>query len=285
MPDGVAVNTGSGLGVATDELLVTLTGTVAKTATSATLTGTSTLFLTELSVGMVISVPGTAVERRTISAIASDTSLTVSVALDNTASGQTASRVQHYQLVKIALGALDANDGPVSTTNPLPVAASATTVSATLTRPADTNVYAANDEISSSTSAPTILTFSDMARVSDGTGYITDAFCLNSQNAATKPQLELWLFDTTHTPDNDNAAFAPSDTEAGYVVAIIPLNQWFAGDDTAGATGNAIAVYAGPPISFKCVGSANLFGRVKLKNIITPLSAETYIFKLKVRRD
>lgn len=71
-----------------------LTGTVSKTASSSTLTGSGTAFLTELSVGQVIDVPGTIVERRVVSAIASDTSLTVAgQAFGYTASGQTATRV------------------------------------------------------------------------------------------------------------------------------------------------------------------------------------------------
>lgn len=69
-----------------------LTGTVAKTATSATLVGTDTLFTTELSVGQVIVVPGTADEIRVVTAIASNTSLTVNTAYANTATGQTATR-------------------------------------------------------------------------------------------------------------------------------------------------------------------------------------------------
>lgn len=70
-----------------------LTGTVAKTASSTTLAGTSTAFTTELSVGQVISVPGTANEVRVVTAIASNTSLTVNSAFANSASGQTAARV------------------------------------------------------------------------------------------------------------------------------------------------------------------------------------------------
>ncbi len=67
-----------------------LTGTVAKSAASATLTGTSTLFTTELLVGDKITVPGTANETRTVTAIASDTSLTVDSAFTYAATGQTA---------------------------------------------------------------------------------------------------------------------------------------------------------------------------------------------------
>lgn len=66
----------------------TITGTVAKNGTT-TVTGTSTLFLSELNIGDYITIPGTADETRLISAIASNTSLTVSSTFANTASGQT----------------------------------------------------------------------------------------------------------------------------------------------------------------------------------------------------
>lgn len=72
-----------------------LTGTVTKTATQTTLAGTGTSFTTELSVGQVIIVPGTANEQRTVTAIASNTSLTVNKAWVNTASGQTAVRTRN----------------------------------------------------------------------------------------------------------------------------------------------------------------------------------------------
>ena len=69
---------------------VSLTGTVAKTSSSATLTGTSTKFLTEVNIGDYITVPGTSNETKEVTAIASDTSLTVASAYSNSASGQTA---------------------------------------------------------------------------------------------------------------------------------------------------------------------------------------------------
>jgi hypothetical protein len=64
----------------------TLTGTVAKAGTTA-VTGTGTAFLTELKVGDFITI---ASEKRQVVAIASNTALTVDVALTGTASGLTA---------------------------------------------------------------------------------------------------------------------------------------------------------------------------------------------------
>lgn len=68
----------------------TLSGTVAKIAASTTITGTNTMFLSELRPGEVISIPGTAVEYFVVTAIASNTSATIHAAAVNNATGQTA---------------------------------------------------------------------------------------------------------------------------------------------------------------------------------------------------
>ena len=67
-----------------------LTGTVSKTASSPTLTGTGTLFQSELGTGDRITVPGGADETLTVIAIASDTSLTVDSNFAQTAADQIA---------------------------------------------------------------------------------------------------------------------------------------------------------------------------------------------------
>ncbi len=68
---------------------VALTGTVAKSGTT-TLAGTNTLFQSQVAVGDRVSVPGGGgTEVVTVTAIASNTSLTVSPTFANTASGQT----------------------------------------------------------------------------------------------------------------------------------------------------------------------------------------------------
>lgn len=79
-----------------------LTGTVAKSSGSPTLTGTGTLFTTELSVGQVITVPGTTNEKFVVTAIANNTSLTLSRNATATASGQTAARVNSAIVIRTA---------------------------------------------------------------------------------------------------------------------------------------------------------------------------------------
>lgn len=69
-----------------------LTGTVAKTASSGAVVGTGTLFTSELTVGQVISIPGTAAEEVVVTVITDNTHITVAPVLANSASGQTATR-------------------------------------------------------------------------------------------------------------------------------------------------------------------------------------------------
>lgn len=76
-----------------------ITGTVTKTASSVTLTGSGTSFTTELHPGSVISVPGTATEILAVRSIESNTSLTLWAVPANTASGQTATRKREYFVV------------------------------------------------------------------------------------------------------------------------------------------------------------------------------------------
>lgn len=76
-----------------------LTGTVAKTATSANIVGTGTAFTTELAVNQIISIPGTAAEIGVVKTITDDTHLELWQVMANTASGQTATRVNNAMAI------------------------------------------------------------------------------------------------------------------------------------------------------------------------------------------
>jgi hypothetical protein len=79
-----------------------LTGTVAKTSGSAVLVGTGSSFTTELSVGQVISVPGTATEVKVVTVVTDNTHVTVNSNYANTASGQTAARLSSPVVFPVA---------------------------------------------------------------------------------------------------------------------------------------------------------------------------------------
>lgn len=194
---------------------------------------------------------------------------------------------QNLQIVGLATvaGADDAKTlTDIDSTNRLPVAAGGITVTveATITRPADTIAYAADDEISSSTSAPAVVTLTSCARASGGSGVIADVVLIDSNGVTGYADLELWIFDTTTTPNNDNTAFAPSDAVSQTLVGWVPLTLTAMG-------GGANRIYrAAPgylPIPFVTVGSANLFARLLTRNAYTPISAETFKVRLKILQD
>jgi len=162
--------------------------------------------------------------------------------------------------------------------SPLGAAVTATT---TITRPSDTTAYAANDAWANSTSAPTTggFTLSSAARVSGGSGIITDVVIVSSNDPATLLQGELWIFDNAVTAVNDNAAFALSDADALELVGVVPFTLV----TTVGGSGtNSFAAVTGLNIGFAAVGSANLRYLVKVKNAYTPASGETLTVRAKI---
>jgi len=150
------------------------------------------------------------------------------------------------------------------------------TVAADVTLPTS-SVYGPNDAISDSTSAPTSggFTLSSIARKSGGSVLITDMIVTLSSDPATPLQGEIFLFNTSVTNINDNAAFAVSDAEIKTCVARIGFacedvgnNQFFHAQNL-----NILAT---------CVGSANLRFLIRAKNAYTPAASEVLTVTLKV---
>ncbi len=135
-----------------------------------------------------------------------------------------------------------------------------TIVTSSITRPADTNAYQAGDELSTSTSAPAVNTITGAARFSGGSGIIQGIFLSQSTLWTTRPALEIWIFDTTTTPNNDNAAFAPADADVDTCIGIVPLNSVYLGTINQGFDSGLIS------IPYLTVGSANLYFRVVVRN-------------------
>lgn len=151
------------------------------------------------------------------------------------------------------------------------------TLSTTITRPADTNAYAANDAFSNSTSAPTSggYTLTSACAASGGFGTIQSAVITAS--AATNYYGEIWIFDQAVTNINDNAAFTITDGEAQTLVGIIPFNT---SDITAA---NSVSYVTGLNIGYTCVGTANLRFIVKIMQAATPGNAEVLSVRVQVQ--
>lgn len=161
------------------------------------------------------------------------------------------------------------------------------------TRPNDTTAYAAGDAVTNSTSAPTALTVAGVARSLGGSGIIRRAEMIDSVNAGTKGQFELWLFSgaAAPTPDNDNAAFTPTDAELLKFVGKIVFhsNNAFVGDTTSNAifdgtqSGGADAPRA-LDMDFTCDPTlTNLWGLLVVRNAYTPSANENFAFRLYIQ--
>jgi hypothetical protein len=167
-------------------------------------------------------------------------------------------------------------------------------VTTAFTRPNDTNAYTAGDVICDSTSAPTVMTFSGMALDKGGNGIIQQVRCFSSANVATKPDLQLFLFDTAPAAVNDNAAFAPSDAEMLRCVAVIaiPTTSFVVGNAGAGAAGNCVCDVQGLALAFNTTlasgaagataAVADLYGVLVVRNAYAPVAQEVFTFSVSV---
>lgn len=151
------------------------------------------------------------------------------------------------------------------------------TCSTDITRPANTTQYSVNEALADTTPTAGGFTFTNAARVSGGSGIITDAIILTDADAATLLQGEIMLFNQAVTAIADNAAFAITDAEAKTLIGKIPF--------TLEDIGNSGWYHAqNLSIGFTCVGTADLRFLVRVKNTYTPVSGEVLTFIIKCVR-
>lgn len=151
-------------------------------------------------------------------------------------------------------------------------------VAVTLTRPADTNAYIAKDTISDSTSSPNYLTFSNVARVNQGTGYIIFARLLTDQSANIA-RYRLHLFHTAPTAINDNSPYtllwANRASRIGYIDFEACQTEG-SGSDMANSQNTWVR------LAFQCAsGSRAIYGILELLDAFTPASAQNFYIELR----
>ena len=162
------------------------------------------------------------------------------------------------------------------------------TVSVVLTRPADTTAYAAGDQIADSTSSPTILTFTGAARINNGSFRITEITLLDEANQTTKLDADLFIFDNTFTPNNDNAAWAPSAADMEKCKAVVSFRGTNAivANSAAGASGSIFYPSVSNSIGMQAPsGSTAFFGALVSRNAYTPVSGEKFQIRATVEQD
>jgi len=188
--------------------------------------------------------------------------------------------IQQYLrgLVKLWIAGLAAGEAHVGK-----VGGQKVRVSAAFTRPSDTTAYAAKDTVANATSGAVVMTFTGMARVTGGSGYIVKASILTSQTTNTEA-FRLHLYNAAPTALQDNAACtAPLYADGGSYVGTID----FPACKTEGTGGTAAYVNvtgnianSNLPMAFVCAADANLYGILETPAGFTPASAQTFTIVL-----
>lgn len=157
------------------------------------------------------------------------------------------------------------------------------TVDVSFTRPADTTTYASGDTMCNSTSAPTIMTLANMASGNGGGGIIQGITFIDSVYGATNlPEFDLYLFDTAPVMQNDNAAFAASDSEMLACVGVVRFPA--ALNSPAGA--NSVTDLDNISKSYNCAaGSTSLYAIMVARNAYAPSSGEVFKFRFHILQD
>lgn len=162
-----------------------------------------------------------------------------------------------------------------------PVSAYQVTSSVLMTRPADTNAYAAQDVVSDSTTAPTLLQFTGSARENGGSGIIVSARHLKSSTVSANFRLHLYR-NNSATPVNDNAQFPLLFANRLSQIGFIDFNHGTGG--TGSDSTNALTTFAGLP--FVCdAGTSSLFGILVALTAYTPTSAEQHFIELAISQN
>lgn len=156
-----------------------------------------------------------------------------------------------------------------------------TNVTAEYTRPADANAYAALDVYSNSTSAPAVLTFTSIARISGGSGRIMKAIAYTDQKTNTA-RFKLHLYNTSPTAINDNSPYLQLYANNASYVGSINFSAMTTEDPTNSTTAYSVSSEGSGnlPLAFLTSGSANLFGIVEIIDAFTPASGQKLYFSL-----
>ncbi len=154
--------------------------------------------------------------------------------------------------------------------------------SASFTRPADTSAYQAQDVVSNSTTAPSVLTFADVARLNGGSGLILSARHIKNSTTVTGASYRLHLYRSAPAAINDNAPFTLLFANRANRVGFIDFTH---GSGGAGSdASNALTTFANLP--FVCAaGSRNLFGILTMLSAYTPASAEQHFIELAIAQN
>lgn len=154
---------------------------------------------------------------------------------------------------------------------------------AKMTRPADTTAYTAGDVVGDVISSAA-LTFSPTGGGQGLGGVLKAGACISSQNAATKPDLQLWLFSAPLAANPaDNAAFAPTDNDMLNFIGRVdfPTGNFKTANAGAAGAGNASCIAT----ALELPVPAYIYGYLVVQNAYAPIASEVFQINLGLLKD
>ena len=140
---------------------------------------------------------------------------------------------------------------------------------ASVTRPNNTDAYTAGDAIGTTPGDA-------MEFAAEQFGFIRGACLIDSAAEATKPDIDLFLFDKEPAVANDNAAFIPTDAEMESFVGVISfLGSAF---KVGLASGNGVIQLTSLDIAY--CAPRKLWGVLIARNAYVPISGEKFRVRL-----
>ena len=150
-------------------------------------------------------------------------------------------------------------------------------VETTITRPADTTAYAAGDIVGTTTDVGTsvsILTFTNAARANGIGGYVGSVIMIDSVNASTNIDADIFFFNTTLAQQADNVAFAPTDAEMNTCIGVVSIIGSDGKESSNNIAYNGIMPSSGKIDFVPDSGSRDIFAVIVVRNAYTPASGE-----------
>lgn len=144
-------------------------------------------------------------------------------------------------------------------------------------RPNDTSQYTSGDVFQQSTTVPNLLQFKNVPQ----SGVILGCNLIDSVNAATVLQSELWLYDWPVLAGLDNVAWTSLDVDALRNFGVIPFTGYYVGGATDGSGQNT--VYPSPNLNIPYVldpGMTSIYAVPVARNAYTPTALERFVWRM-----
>jgi hypothetical protein len=153
-------------------------------------------------------------------------------------------------------------------------------VTASFTRPADANAYAVGDIVSNSTSASTLMTFTDLLETAGGGVKIVSARLATNQKSIV-PAFRVHLYNASNpTVSADNAAHRELYADEDKYIGFIDLPAMTTGTDTTNSTSSRATVANISIPAEGASGSRNVYALLETLTAFTPASASQFTLKL-----